>query len=910
MVSRRLLTVPFCVAFCLLVVPAATRAAQAPSPNDPCVTGVTNTCGTTGVGFYKTYRYGTRWFGDFSSVVAGADHMYCIDLRFWYPGRTYGYKEVDTTGLRNRDGQRISLPNLQKASYAIWTYGRTTNANQAAAVMLYVHSLMGDARPGELDPATINQSVSAQYERIARDAARFHGPYRVEVELQGAISAGKTGTATIRVLSAAGLALPNLELSLSATGANAVPSTVRTNANGVAAVQVKATGADGVHLTAVSELPASLPRIFRPTIGAAAANGQRLASAESQRVSSSDSATGSKAQLSLTTRAVPAEIAVGGQSADRVVLSNALPSYRGRIALRLYGPFRTADAISCAGEPFWSASFAVEGSGSYTTSAVVLTRPGIYQYQETAPPDANHIGFTSPCDAASERVRVQVRPALRTVVSAQTASSGTAITDTVTVSGLAGEHVTIRAALFGPFPARDAIRCTGTPAWTGTIEVADDGDYKTEPYTLTKPGYYTYFESIAAADFVRASKTGCAEVAETTIVTGRPKLQTQVSAQRTRPGATITDKVVVSGVGALALPVQVELFGPFQTRAAIICSGTPYWRGSLVVRGDGTYVTAPVRIDKAGYYTYRESIAANDAWNPAATGCAEVAETTFAHARPEVSTISSNEVVVPGTSIYDRVRVHGLGKTAARIRVELFGPFSSRAQIRCSGSPYAAVTVTADGDGELRTPRFRLAKAGFYTFRERLLGSALVAEFTTRCAVVAETSLSRPEIVTGRGDVSRSVLVRADGAAPVRVRIASLGIDAPVSAVGIDVAHGVLGVPPRIHRTAWWRDGAAPGARAGAVLIAGHVDSVRFGAGAFFKLRQARPRDQVTVTTAAGRTFSYRVVSVRDYAKSRLPTSVYSLSGRPRLVLVTCGGPFISSEGHYRDNVVLTAVPA
>ena len=249
-------------------------------------------------------------------------------------------------------------------------------------------------------------------------------------------------------------------------------------------------------------------------------------------------------------------------------------------------------------------------------------------------------------------------------------------------------------------------------------------------------------------------------------MTGQPKLQTQVSVQQTRPGASIRDKVVVSGVGALALPVQVELFGPFQTRAAIACSGTPYSRSSLVARGDGTYLTAPVRIDKAGYYTYRESIAANEAWSAAATACAEVAETTFAHARPEVSTIASNEVVVPGASIYDRVRVRGLGKTAARIRVELFGPFSSRAQIRCSGSPYAAVTVTAEGDGELRTPGFRLAKAGFYTFRERLLGSALVAEFTTRCAVVAETSLARPEIVTGRGDVSRSVLVRADGSRP------------------------------------------------------------------------------------------------------------------------------------------------
>ena len=520
------------------------------------------------------------------------------------------------------------------------------------------------------------------------------------------------------------------------------------------------------------------------------------------------------------------------------------------------------------------------------------------------------MGFTSPCDEASERVRVLVAPTVHTVASAQTVSPGTAIADTVTVSGLAGEHVTVHAGLFGPFPARDAIRCTGIPAWTGTIDVPADGEYKTEAYTPAKPGYYTYVELIVAADFVRAAKTSCAEVAETVVVTGAPALKTQVSAQQTRPGATISDRVVVSGVGALALPVQVELFGPFPTHGAITCSGTPYWRGSFVAKGDGTYTTARVRVDRAGYYTYRESIEANVAWAAATSVCAEAAETTLVHVRPGVSTIASADVVFPGGSVSDRIRVSGLGKTAARIRVELFGPFSTRAQIRCSGTPYAALTLTAAGDGELRTRAFRLAKAGFYTFRERLLGSSLVTEVTTPCAVAAETSLARPEIVTGRGDVARSTRVRADSAAPIRLRIQSLGIDAAVAAVGIDVGHGVLGVSPRILRTAWWRDGAAPGDRAGAVLIAGHVDSARLGAGAFFKLHQARPGDRVKVTTAAGRTLTYRVVSVRDYPKNRLPTSVFSRKGPARLVLVTCGGPFIASEGHYRDNVVVTAVPA
>jgi hypothetical protein len=44
--------------------------------------------------------------------------------------------------------------------------------------------------------------------------------------------------------------------------------------------------------------------------------------------------------------------------------------------------------------------------------------------------------------------------------------------------------------------------------------------------------------------------------------------------------------------------------------------------------------------------------------------------------------------------------------------------------------------------------------------------------------------------------------------------------------------------------------------------------------------------------------------------KEELPADVYSRRGRPRLVLVTCGGPFDEARRHYRDNVVVTAVPA
>lgn len=214
-------------------------------------------------------------------------------------------------------------------------------------------------------------------------------------------------------------------------------------------------------------------------------------------------------------------------------------------------------------------------------------------------------------------------------------------------------------------------------------------------------------------------------------------------------------------------------------------------------------------------------------------------------------------------------------------------------------------------DGVHKSPSVRVTKAGFYAFRERVLAPGGLARLTTACAIEAETSLGAPKVITGRGDRPR--YVPAAGAGPItptQVRIASLGIDAPIKPVGIDVTQSVLGVPPSIHTVGWWRDGMAPGAKTGTLMIAGHVDSALAGAGAFYRLHEARAGDGVEVRTAGGRTFAYRVVSVRNYLKTALPTSVWTRRGPARLVLITCGGPFDRLAGHYRENVVLTAVPA
>jgi hypothetical protein len=486
----------------LLTLPAGASAGEPPNQNDPCSAGGRNTCGTTGTGFYDTYRYGLRWFGDFRGLVPNESHTFCIDLRYWYPAARYRFREVSSGRLVNRDGETVSLESKRRLAYAIWEYGRSENANQQAAVMLYVHSLMGDARPGEASPSELNAAVQGTYARVARDAARYHGPYRLDVRLTGARQVGDTGTATVRVLSANGNALPNQELALDASGVSGIPNETRTNANGVATISFTATSAgDDVGLTVRARgLASTLPRIFTPSVPVAARNGQRLAVPDSQELTASHGANVNKARVNVSSVAAPAELLAGSESRDRVTIRGAGAGFRVTVTARLHGPFRTAGSIRCDQPPAWEGTWRTDGPGEYQTPPVKLEKPGWYVYVQTVPGDANHVGVSTPCTDPKERVKVVVQPRVRTVVSSQRTAPGTEITDKVIVEGLFGETVTVNAALYGPFATREAIRCTGNPAWSGTVEAKGDGEYTTAPVRLTVPGFYTYRETIAASE--------------------------------------------------------------------------------------------------------------------------------------------------------------------------------------------------------------------------------------------------------------------------------------------------------------------------------------------------------------------------------------------------------------------------
>jgi hypothetical protein len=148
-----------------------------------------------------------------------------------------------------------------------------------------------------------------------------------------------------------------------------------------------------------------------------------------------------------------------------------------------------------------------------------------------------------------------------------------------------------------------------------------------------------------------------------------------------------------------------------------------------------------------------------------------------------------------------------------------------------------------------------------------------------------------------------------DPFAPLSVQVRRAGIDARVVPVGVG-RDGMLGIPQDVRQVGWWQAGAAAGSAAGTVVLVGHVDSAQQGAGAFFPLRQLNPGDRVVLSGAGGERTVYVVSARRQYPKSSLPRAeVFGQGSMPRLVLLTCGGPFNSATRHYEDNVVVYATP-
>jgi uncharacterized repeat protein (TIGR01451 family) len=138
--------------------------------------------------------------------------------------------------------------------------------------------------------------------------------------------------------------------------------------------------------------------------------------------------------------------------------------------------------------------------------------------------------------------------------------------------------------------------------------------------------------------------------------------------------------------------------------------------------------------------------------------------------------------------------------------------------------------------------------------------------------------------------------------------IPALGLRAAIVPEGIDQTPddaGNLAIPYASNEVGWWDGGPAPGQHGVAVMAAHRVYDW-----AFWQLPDLQPGDAIEVIGTNGQTTHWTVSSIQQMLKADLPSSIWRKDGPPALALVTCGGTFNYSIGHYNDNIVVWATPA
>ncbi|MFE7812405.1 class F sortase [Streptomyces sp. NPDC057433] len=141
---------------------------------------------------------------------------------------------------------------------------------------------------------------------------------------------------------------------------------------------------------------------------------------------------------------------------------------------------------------------------------------------------------------------------------------------------------------------------------------------------------------------------------------------------------------------------------------------------------------------------------------------------------------------------------------------------------------------------------------------------------------------------------------------PDRIRIPSIGVDAPLTGLGLTDT-GSLDAPPpeRPDLAGWYEAGTTPG-ESGTAVVAGHVDNAE-GPAVFYSLGALRKGGTVEVDRRDGGTAVFTVHAVEVYDARDFPDEkVYGAAVRPELRIITCGGGYSRTTG-YRGNVVVYA---
>ncbi len=138
---------------------------------------------------------------------------------------------------------------------------------------------------------------------------------------------------------------------------------------------------------------------------------------------------------------------------------------------------------------------------------------------------------------------------------------------------------------------------------------------------------------------------------------------------------------------------------------------------------------------------------------------------------------------------------------------------------------------------------------------------------------------------------------------PARLLISAIGLSSVLSTATLDKA-GILQPPADPGKAGWYPKGVLPG-QPGPAVIAGQVDAAT-GPGVFFRLRDLRLGDLITVQRQDGGLLHFEVDDIHSYPRAPVPSSaIFGQAAVPTLRLVSC--PADPASNSYLQNLVVSA---
>ncbi|HSS32244.1 MAG TPA: hypothetical protein VLL27_03080, partial [Solirubrobacterales bacterium] len=434
---------------------------------------------------------------------------------------------------------------------------------------------------------------------------------------------------------------------------------------------------------------------------------------------SNETSTVAKVTPSLSSTA--ANGTAGGSISDSATLASGF-SPAGTLTFEAFGPSNA----TCTGGAAFTKAVTVAGNGNYGSTSFANPLAGSYNWTISYSGDANNNAVTSGCNAANETSSVgKAAPTLSS--SATSATIGTAIKDTATLTGVTSPTGTLTFKAFGPGDAT----CATAAAFTKTVAVSGNGSYGSTDFVTAAAGTYKWTVEYSGDANNGAATSGCNAANETSTVSLVTPILSSTATSGTA-GATIKDTATLASGFNPTGTLTFNAYGPSNPT----CAGAAAFTKAVTAAGNGSYDSTNFNQPLAGSYNWTISYSGDANNNAVTSGCNSANETsTVAKAAPTLSSTATNGTA--GGTIKDSSTLAAGFNPSGTLTFKAFGP----ADATCAGAAAFTKAVTvASGNGAYDSTDFSVTLAGSYRWTIEYSGDANNAAVTSGCNSANETS--------------------------------------------------------------------------------------------------------------------------------------------------------------------------